>query len=165
MEALALADHIRGMEITRRTELSQRVTERAKQVALLSREEYVHTNIACAFLESGRCSVYEVRPAACRGFHSCDVAGCKRDYEDPSSTAPNDCDAAREEVNVAYKNVLLAAQHRQGCDATSYEMHGAVAEALTNPAAFKRWKSAKVAFPSVRDRLSIEQMSDGAIRR
>lgn len=33
-----------------------------------TRDEYFRRNIPCVFLEDGRCSVYEARPVACRGY-------------------------------------------------------------------------------------------------
>jgi len=125
----------------------------------LSQSEYIRTNIPCAFLDAGRRSVYSMRPTACRGFHSRDVDVCKRAFEDPQNVELNQFDPARESVKIGYRNGVLLAQHKAGFDATSYEMHGAVAEALNNRAATKRWKSGKISFPTVKDRTSLKDMT------
>lgn len=160
-EVFALAEHINAQPADRRKTLSDRVVETAKRVAPLSSVEYIQTNIPCAFLEDGRCTVYEARPSACRGFHSCDVKGCRAAFEDPTLNDPNAWDPERQAASIGYKNALLASQYKAGCDATSYEMHTALAEALTNRSSFKRWKAGKIAFPTVNDRVSIEEAVAG----
>ncbi|MGY6125387.1 YkgJ family cysteine cluster protein [Paraburkholderia strydomiana] len=157
-EAIALADFISNLPAERQRTLRTRLSETAARTATLTEDEYIRTNVPCAFLESGRCGVYGARPTPCRGFHSRDVAICKRAFDDPFSTEPNKFDPAREAVKIGYRNAVLAAQVNAGFDGTSYEMHGAVNEALTNRAAVKRWKQGKIAFPAVSDRRSIDDM-------
>jgi Fe-S-cluster containining protein len=151
-EAFALAEFIQAMPEARREVLMSRLAATATRVAPMSEEEYRHTNVPCAFLDGGSCSVYPVRPAACRGHHALDVRPCIQAFDNPLSTDPHPADAVRRSVEIGFKNVLKVAQQAGGCDAMHYEMHGAVSEALTNRAAFKRWKAGKVAFPSVKDR-------------
>ncbi|WP_081336099.1 YkgJ family cysteine cluster protein [Burkholderia vietnamiensis] len=160
-EVLALAEHINNLPAERRAILVERITATARQVSNLSAQEYVHTNIKCAMLENNRCSVYDARPRACRGFHSRDVNGCKAAFDNPNADDPNAWDPERFAVNLGYSNVLFAAQYNSGCDATTYELHAALAEALTNKSSFKRWKAGKVAFPSVKDRTSVEERVEG----
>lgn len=157
VEVLALAEHVRSLPPPTRDRLINKVCETAKQVAPLSEPEYSRTNVPCAFLEDGRCSVYSVRPVACRGFHSINVETCKRAYEDPKSEVPMTVAPDRQAVNEGYKYLVVMAQHNAGRDATTYEMHGAVAEALINPTSIKRWKVGKVAFPDINDQISIEE--------
>lgn len=157
-EVFALAEHIHSLHPKRRDVLVERIAAAAKQVANLSAQEYMQTNIKCALLEDSRCSVYDARPRACRGFHSRDVAGCKAAFENPKLNDENDWDMERRAVNFGYSNVMLFSQYRAGCDATTYEMHTALAEAFTNKSSFKRWKSGKVAFPSVKDRTPITEL-------
>lgn len=156
VEALVLVEHLNGLPAAKRDRLKEKVHETAEQVRPISQADYMHTNIPCAFLEDNHCSVYEARPVACRGFHSVDVEPCRVAFDDPYSTAPMTFAPDRQAVNEAYKNVMLAAQHNAGCDATTYEMHTAVAEALINSSVVKRWKNGKVAFTTVADRISIQ---------
>jgi Fe-S-cluster containining protein len=161
-EALALAEHLRGLSTPQQEHLTRKLYETAKQVAPLSQAEYIHTNIPCAFLDNDRCSVYDARPVACRGFHSVNVDPCRAAFENPQSLEPMTFAPDRQAVNEAYKNVMLIAQHQTGCDTTMYEMHTAITEALTNGSSVKRWKKGKVAFPTVADRVSLEErMSTG----
>jgi hypothetical protein len=41
----------------------------------------------CPFLIDARCSIYEVRPLACRGTNSLDAAACERNLRDPEARA------------------------------------------------------------------------------
>jgi hypothetical protein len=43
---------------------------------------------ACPFLEADRCSIYNVRPLACRGMSSSDASACERDSLAGTQTAP-----------------------------------------------------------------------------
>lgn len=157
-EAIAIAEHIEALPEPRRTELRNAVADTAARVASLSEAEYIRINIRCAFLRASSCSIYSVRPTACRGFHSRDVGVCKRAFDNPQSNEPNPYDPNREVVKIGYRNAVLVAQHRAHFDATSYEMHGAVNEALNNRAVAKRWRAGKLSFPTVKDRTSVEDM-------
>jgi hypothetical protein len=44
-------------------------------------------DLPCPFLEAERCSIYEVRPLACRGKNSLDAAACERTLRDPEARA------------------------------------------------------------------------------
>lgn len=154
-EAFALAEHLLAMPSATRTALLVRLATTAERVAPLTEAEYKVTNIACAFLGDGQCSVYPVRPSACRGHHAVRAEVCQRTFEDPTSSELSTMDAARTGVHKGYKSALQFGQHIAGQDATLYELHGAVAEAVANPASFRRWKAGKIAFPWVRDRVSL----------
>jgi hypothetical protein len=63
---------------------------------------------------------------------------------------------------VRTKHDFAQAHLEAGCDAAEYEMHGAVAAALTDPTAFERWRAGAVSFPTVRDRTPV--VSDNVSR-
>ncbi|NTZ86224.1 YkgJ family cysteine cluster protein [Burkholderia metallica] len=151
-EAFALAAFIEALPAAELESIQARLTATAAHVAPLSQNEYITTNIPCAFLDSGRCTVYSMRPNACRGFHSRDVAVCKRAFDNPRSVEPHAYDQNRQLITLHYKRDWGIAQLRAGCEAAEYEMHGAVLSALTDPSAFNRWKQGAVTFPTVHDR-------------
>jgi Fe-S-cluster containining protein len=66
----------------------QRLTQRVEQVYArvhpLSGEERAALSLACPFLEAGRCSIYPVRPLACRGHNSTSRQACQKVFEQPS---------------------------------------------------------------------------------
>ena len=88
----------------------------------------------CPFLaEGGACSIYEVRPLACRMCVSLDVQRCRQMTE----TVPSDED-------MVYKSQAIAsgtqkAYARNKLPATPHEMVASVLTAMTDPGAEQRW--------------------------
>jgi Fe-S-cluster containining protein len=157
-EAFTIAEQINAMSSDRRDEIKRRISGTAARVATMSSAEYMRTNVACALLESGLCSVYEVRPIACRSHHSTDVGVCKRTFDDPDSTEFGPLDYQRKLASTAMDNVNLMALHHLGLDSSKYELHASLFTALTNPSALKRWRKGKTAFPTVADKVTLQQM-------
>ena len=86
-EVLLLADYLRHNHTAVELQaIKQRCRDFISSTDGKPRDEIKH---ACPFLEGdqngvgGICSVYEVRPLACRGYHSLDVRPCKRLFDDP----------------------------------------------------------------------------------
>lgn len=91
------------------------------------------TRQPCSFLQADRCSIYDVRPAACRKAHSLSVQHC-------ATQAPEipqnlrlllDAEALMAGTALAYRDVQLPANAR--------ELNAAVLAALTDVAAQDRW--------------------------
>lgn len=59
----------------------------------------IKTNLPCVFLESGRCSVYTVRPSICRAWSSFDTTACRVAYD---SRDPEVCIASSEARNFIF---------------------------------------------------------------
>ncbi|WP_437308203.1 YkgJ family cysteine cluster protein [Sorangium sp. So ce388] len=87
-EALAIADHLRttlpDAELAR---VAQRVSEGHERTRDLPSAERFSPDHPCPFLESGRCSIYEVRPLSCRGMNSLDAGECATRLRDPEARA------------------------------------------------------------------------------
>src|SRR4051812_37096677 len=60
----------------------------------------------CPFLEAGTCSVYEVRPVACRGVSSYSVDDCREDFEHPGAGVEIHTNGLRELVFGAIREGL-----------------------------------------------------------
>lgn len=71
-EVFLIASHLLSEPEVRRSDLIDELTNRAE-----SKESEMSKRHACALLVDGRCSVYAVRPAACRKGHSYDAVACK----------------------------------------------------------------------------------------
>lgn len=155
VEAFAIAEHVASLPSDESSKFNRRIAENARRIAGMSRIEHLRTNIPCAFLEDGACSIYPMRPIACRGYHSLDVEVCRRSFEEPTLSDVSDVDPERQAVDSAYRIALARAQKNLGKDTLEYEMHGAVLEALTNRPSGRRWKRGKISFPSVKDRQSL----------
>lgn len=68
--------------------IERRVHEVARQVALLTGRQRIERNIACPYLRDGCCTIYEVRPLACRGFNSTDRSVCEKVFAQPEAPPP-----------------------------------------------------------------------------
>lgn len=122
--------------------------ERADTIARLVAHETLHANgvdpatavtawarrPGCPFLVDRLCSIYEIRPAACRKAHSTDVSAC-------AASTP----AIPQHLEIALHAEALqagtaGAYRAQGLDAVGHELVGAVLLALRDPATAKtRW--------------------------
>jgi hypothetical protein len=79
------------------------------------------------------CSIYQVRPAACRKAHSSDVTEC----EAHAPVIPQD-----REIALRAEALIIGtsgAYRQRGFDASSYELVRAVLIALRDPSAQARW--------------------------
>lgn len=94
---------------------------------------------ACSLLEeTGTCSVYRARPLACRAHVSVNAAACEAELARPGSgqvMPPQSFGSVKEHCRA----ILFAALQIQGLPLTLYEMNAAVAVALAEPHAEKRW--------------------------
>lgn len=147
-EIFRIAEHI-GSNFNEAKQ--QAVMERAKAAQNLVRSlpaaKRIQTNIACALLEDGVCSVYSVRPSVCRKKHSTDVAVCEASYERPEDSTIQNAE------NQLVSSVLLtmSSAARQGLadtklDSTLYDLNEHLADALGDSKYKKRWKKHKKAF-------------------
>lgn len=70
-------------------EKRDRLLQKARDKVLLTHNktlrEQSQLKSPCPFLESGSCSIYSVRPMACRIYLSSSVRACKREFDDPSN--------------------------------------------------------------------------------
>ena len=88
---------------------------------------------ACSFLVDDRCSIYPVRPAACRKAHSLSAPHCA----EQSPTIPQnlrllvDAEALMAGTALAYRD--------QPLPASAHELNAAVLAALQDPTAQARW--------------------------
>lgn len=87
-EALAI---FATLEATRSSAELRQVRERVERAYHatrgLSRDERISPEHPCPLLENDLCSVYEVRPLACRGVHSLDEQACRSKLHDKEQRA------------------------------------------------------------------------------
>src|SRR6478752_5417576 len=87
-EALAIFAHLRQtLASDELASVAARLAQRARETRGLSSAERFSPDQPCPFLERGRCSIYEVRPLACRGMNSLDAEECKTRLRDPDARA------------------------------------------------------------------------------
>ena len=87
-EAFTIFDHLKRTRSTRELELLEaRVVEFRERTRGLSSSERFSPDYPCIFLDGGYCTIYEVRPFACRGMNSLDASECETRLFDPKARA------------------------------------------------------------------------------
>jgi Fe-S-cluster containining protein len=87
-EALAIFDYLkRSLSSADRERVAARVARAREETRGLSTAQRFSPNHPCVFLESGRCSIYEVRPLSCRGMNSLDAGECAKRLHEPEARA------------------------------------------------------------------------------
>jgi Fe-S-cluster containining protein len=87
-EALAIADHLRNdVPHTERERIAARVSEAHERARGLTSVERFSPEHPCPFLESGHCTIYAVRPLACRGMNSLSASECAKRLREPEARA------------------------------------------------------------------------------
>jgi Fe-S-cluster containining protein len=86
-EAQALLGFVRArMAPADAAALEQRILATARRIDAMTVREHYAARIPCAFLVSGRCSAYEVRPSACAAHHSLSRERCEYGFEHPEDS-------------------------------------------------------------------------------
>lgn len=156
-EVLLIAQHIQTWPEAKRTALLSRLEKHYSTVIGLSVEQHFSTNIPCPLLENHQCSVYALRPVACRGHHELtSVQSCKATFDHPSFAETGHFSVA---IKGFAESAVFGLHHGmkdQAMDGDLYELGTALREALTNPASPKRMRKGSNAFPTVKDRGSLE---------
>jgi Fe-S-cluster containining protein len=88
-EALTIFDHLKRSRSARELErLEARVVEFRERTRGLTSSERFSPEYPCVFLDdAGSCTIYEVRPFACRGMNSLDATECETRLQDPKARA------------------------------------------------------------------------------
>lgn len=87
-EALAIFDHLKNTRTEEQlAAFARHVIARDEAGRGLSSAERFSPDHPCVFLEAGKCTIYEVRPLACRGMNSLDADDCARRLRDPEARA------------------------------------------------------------------------------
>jgi Fe-S-cluster containining protein len=85
-EALTIFDHLaQSLSVEALNELKSRIAAFRERTRGLSSAERFSPEYPCVFLAAGRCSIYEVRPFACRGMNSLDATECETRLRDPAA--------------------------------------------------------------------------------
>jgi hypothetical protein len=137
---------------TRSAEHLARLRARAAALAadprVRSRDEKPAARIACALLESGRCSVYEARPLACRGCTSYDASSCQRSLDDP-----NEAGAfyyPQLETFMSLSLGLLRGLSARELGTEVLELTSGLSIALSDSSAIQRWIAGEPVFEAAR---------------
>lgn len=100
----------------------------------------------CVLLVDGLCSVYEVRPAACRRYLSGSVEACEAQWKSPDRGEGPVQHPILAEPGRAAATAVHHAMFQNGYDGFSYDLPLALAEAMTDPECEARWLRKEKAF-------------------
>ena len=92
---------------------------------------------ACPLLVDSDCSAYAERPMGCRQFVSTNLDGCRSAFERGSADLPFVPAAAN--AGLIFRSLLLGAAASLNLKADTYELSSALAIALSEPDAERRW--------------------------
>jgi hypothetical protein len=144
-EAIALFRYLKSRIPKEQSEIIQaRLIANAAHIGKLSREGRMATGVACAFLVDGKCSAYEVRPAACSGYHSLSKERCQAAHDNPAdSPDPIPVLQGLRYVAAALDDGMDQALAAAGLTGTRVELQTAVAALIRNPSLIGRWRSGR----------------------
>jgi Fe-S-cluster containining protein len=109
-EVLAIAAFVRErFDEARQAALDRRVEVNIAATEGMDMSQRDRVRLDCPFLEAGKCTVYEVRPIACRGYSSYSVEDCREDYEHPGTGVEGHTNGLRELVFGAIREGLAIA--------------------------------------------------------
>ena len=141
-EAIAIAESFRvGRTSDEVAALARDATERASALFELDAEARWARKTPCRFLDeaSGACTIYAVRPLACRAHASFDAGACEEAAADPTAEAPIPRHMVPAHLFGTLKMALVSAAEEAGLDARNFELANAVAVAMNEPNAAERW--------------------------
>ena len=148
LEVFAIVDFIKNTFSSERIEeVKQRASENKKRVAGMSSLQQVTTLMPCPLLKDAMCSVYSVRPVACRQYLSTDFSRCEYSFNHPKElNAPMAPVPEISGVLAAYYMAAVEALKKEGYDALPYDLSGALDAVFNESKCEKRWRSKKSAF-------------------
>jgi len=129
--------------------LKERLRSSANEIAPLTAQEHLVSNIPCGLLVNDSCSIYSVRPSMCRKFHSTSKKLCIESYERPTdnSIPPSE----DENLNISARAAIIGYHEglkKSKLDLAVYEINRALLYALENPSHKQEWRTGKKAFPT-----------------
>ena len=87
-EVFAIHEHLLATRSPAEMEaVATRIRAADDRTRPLSPDDRQSPDLPCPFLDESRCTIYEVRPLACRGANSLDASACERTLHDPAARA------------------------------------------------------------------------------
>ena len=146
-EVLAVAGFVREQfDEERRTALDRRIEANIAATAGMDMSRRDRVRLDCPFIEAGQCSVYEVRPIACRGYSSSSVEDCREDYNHPGTGVEIRTNGLRELVYGAIREGLAVASRSASVEHRLLELVRAYKIAAEDSTLAETWRSRPEAF-------------------
>ena len=149
-EVLAIAAFVRErLDEERQAALNARVEANIAVTDGMDMSQRDRVRLECPFLEAGKCSVYEVRPIACRGVSSYSVEDCREDFEHPGTGVEIHTNALREIVFGAVREGLAVACKSASVEHRLLELVRAYRISSEDSTLAETWRSRPEAFEAV----------------
>jgi Fe-S-cluster containining protein len=146
-EVLAVATFVRErFNEERRAALDRRVEANIAATEGMDMSQRDRVRLDCPFLEAGKCTVYEVRPIACRGYSSYSVEDCREDFEHPGTGVEGHTNGLRELVFGAIREGLAIACKSASVEHRLLELVRAYKIASEDSTLAETWRSRPGAF-------------------
>jgi Fe-S-cluster containining protein len=130
----------RSFSAEQKIRIGEEIRANSRMLRDLGDEARATLNVKCPFLVEGQCSIYAARPQTCRNYHATDAAGCQRSYEEPENLDIDpDFAPGVFQAGAAHVDAFSTAMRDAGYDANVYELNGALAAALADPGARRRF--------------------------
>jgi hypothetical protein len=146
-EVLAVAAYVREKftddDRARLMEAIDRVIAATEGMTYVQRHD---VRVACPLLKDGACMAYEIRPAACRWWHSFDVDSCRNDFESPASHSPITANMLAILSGHAIHDGHLIALKAERLEHRDLEFVRGLKIALDDPSLISTWRSRPRAF-------------------
>ncbi|AGA31228.1 YkgJ family cysteine cluster protein [Singulisphaera acidiphila] len=146
-EVLAIATFVREwFDEARQAALDRRVEANISATEGMDMNQRDRVRLDCPFLEAGKCTIYEVRPIACRGYSSYNVEDCREDYEHPGTGVEGHTNGLRELVFGAIREGLAIACKSASVEYRLLELVRAYKIASEDSTLAETWRSRPEAF-------------------
>ena len=146
-EVLAITTFVREwFDEERQAALDRRVEANISATEGMDMSRRDRVRLDCPFLEAGKCTVYEVRPIACRGYSSYSVEDCREDYEHPGTGVEVHTNGLREFVFGAIREGLAVACRSASVEHRLLELVRAYKIASGDSTLAETWRSRTDAF-------------------
>lgn len=144
-EAFLIAKYIaEHFSAEKRSQIVNALETHVLRLSKITENDHFSINAPCPLLSGSTCSVYPVRPFACRSYYSLGVSSCQYSFENPADLKEKratdlDLDLQWGEVRKA----VAAIFQQLGYDMTHNEFGVALLYSLRHPKAAPRWASKK----------------------
>jgi Fe-S-cluster containining protein len=108
---------------------------------------WVEHTVPCIFLDTEKsiCSIYDVRPFSCRGYHSLDVNSCRQGYTDGTLT-PISCYADLKRSREIYSIAFERAMKQRKLQSRQMELASTLFSFIQAPGLSSRWLAGEQIF-------------------
>ncbi len=149
-EILRIASHLKEKrDEAELAALRERARDTAERIAPMDFAARARAKLPCPLLDTatGRCSVYDVRPIACRAYHSGDVAVCKKAFDAGDANPILPINPVLFHVAHAYAFGMMAGCASEGLDVGPYDLAAALPAALASDDLEARWLAKERVLP------------------